>query len=88
MKRRTKAERRARREEFRVRGEELLKRVKELIKEGNVRRVTISDKKGKEIISFPLTVGVAGALLAPYLAAVGAVAALLTECTVTVERTK
>lgn len=76
-----------RKEEFRLRGEELLKKVKELIKEGNVRRITISNKDGKEIVTFPLTVGVVGALLAPMLAAVGTIAALLTECTLTVERT-
>jgi hypothetical protein len=88
LKRKTRAERKVRREKFRVKGEELLRKIKELIKEGNVRRVTIADKKGGDIMSFPLTVGVVGALLAPPLAAVGAVAALLTECTVTVERTK
>lgn len=73
-------------EEFRVEGEELLKKVKELIKKGNVRKITIKDKKGKEIMSIPLTVGVVGAIIAPALAAVGAVAALVTECTVVVER--
>jgi hypothetical protein len=80
------AARRVRRERFEIKGEELLKRVKELIKEGNVRKITISDKKGKEIVTFPLTVGVVGAIIAPMLAAVGAIAALLTECTLTVER--
>jgi len=73
-------------EEFKVSGEELLKKVKELIKEGNVRKVTIKDKDGKVILSFPLTLGVVGAVLAPMLAAVGAVAALVTECTISVER--
>ncbi len=73
-------------EEFKVSGEDLLKKVKELIKEGNVRKVTIKDKDGKAILSFPLTLGVVGAVLAPMLAAVGAVAALVTECTISVER--
>ena len=73
-------------ESFKINGEELLKKVKELIREGNVRKVTILDKKGKEILVIPLTVGVVGAILAPSLAAVGAVAALLTECTIKVER--
>jgi hypothetical protein len=73
-------------EEFKVKGEELLKKVNELIKEGNVRKVTIKDKEGKEILSFPLTLGVIGAVVAPILAAVGAVAALVTECTISVER--
>jgi hypothetical protein len=75
-------------EEFKVTGEQLLKKVKELIKEGNVRKISIQDKNGKEIISFPLTLGVIGAVLAPVLAAVGAVAALVTECTISVERVK
>ncbi len=73
-------------ESFKVEGENLLKKVKELISEGNVRRITIKDKAGKEIIVIPLTVGIVGAVLAPALAAVGAVAALLTECTISVER--
>ncbi len=73
-------------EEFKVSGEDLLKKVKELLKEGNVRKVTIKDKDGKAILSFPLTLGVVGAVLAPMLAAVGAVAALVTECTISVER--
>jgi len=73
-------------EEFKVRGEKLLQKVKEIIKEGNVRRITIKDKEGKIVVEFPLTLGVIGAALAPILAAVGAIAALLTECTISVER--
>jgi hypothetical protein len=73
-------------EEFKVSGEELLKKIKELLKEGNVRKITIKDKEGKAILSFPLTIGVVGAVLAPMLAAVGAAAALITECTISVER--
>lgn len=76
----------AKKEEFRVSGEGLIQKVKELINEGNVRKITISDKNGKELIVFPLTVGVVGALLAPVLAAVGAIAALIGECTISVER--
>jgi hypothetical protein len=60
--------------------------VKELIEEGNVRKITIHDKSGKELASFPLTIGVVGALLLPMLAAIGAIAALITECSITVER--
>lgn len=75
-------------EEFKVSGDALLKRVKELIREGNVRKITIKDKKGKTLIEFPLTIGVVGAVLAPVLAAVGAIAALVTECTISVEREK
>jgi hypothetical protein len=73
-------------EDFKVQGEQLLQKVKELVKEGNVRKITIKDKEGKELFTFPLTFGVVGAVLAPVLAAVGAVAALVTECTISVER--
>lgn len=73
-------------ETFKVNGDELVRRVKEIISEGNVRRITIKDKNGKEIIVLPLTVGVVGAVFAPALAAVGAIAALITECTITVEK--
>jgi Domain of unknown function (DUF4342) len=71
---------------FTVNGESLLKKVKELIEEGNVAKITIKDKSGKELMSFPLTVGVVGAVFAPVLAAVGALAALIGECTIAVER--
>ncbi|OGK62604.1 hypothetical protein A2334_03475 [Candidatus Roizmanbacteria bacterium RIFOXYB2_FULL_38_10] len=73
-------------ESFKVSGEELIKKFKELIKEGNVRRITIKEKTGKTIIDIPLTIGVVGAVLAPVLAAVGAIAALIAECTIAVER--
>ena len=73
-------------EEIKVTGEQLISKVKELIKEGNVRKVAIKDKQGNIIIEFPLTLGVIGAALAPVLAAVGSVAALVTECTISVER--
>ena len=71
---------------FTINGENLLKKVKELIEEGNIRKITIHEKSGKELMSFPLTVGVVGAVLAPVLAAIGALAALIGECTITVER--
>ncbi|NGM62732.1 DUF4342 domain-containing protein [Sphingobacterium sp. SGG-5] len=73
-------------ETFYTTGENLLKKIKELIAEGNVTKISIADKNGNEIISFPATIGVIGAIFAPIIAAVGAVAALLTECKVTVER--
>lgn len=73
-------------ESFKINGENLLRKVKELIAEGNIRKITIHDKDGKEIMNFPLSVGVVGALLAPVLAAIGAVAALVGECTITVEK--
>ena len=73
-------------EEFKVSGEELLAKVKALIEEGNVRKITIKGKDGKTILEFPLTYGVVGALLLPAFAAIGAAAALLTECTISVVR--
>lgn len=75
-------------ESFKVNGAELLQKVKSVINEGNVRKITIKDKNGKTLIHVPLTLGVVGAVLAPVLAAVGAIAALVTECTITVERKK
>jgi hypothetical protein len=73
-------------ESFSLHGENLLKKIKELIEEGNIRKISIHDKEGKELMSFPLNIGVVAAVLAPILAAVGALAALITECTITVER--
>ena len=73
-------------ETYKVRGEELIEKVKELIHEGNVRKIIISDKDQKTIAEFPLTFGVVGALVAPVLAAVGAIAALVSECSITVVR--
>ena len=75
-------------EEFRVDGEELIGKVKKLINEGNIRRVIIKDKNDKVIFEIPLTFGVDGALIAPQLAALGAIAALLSEATVVVEKTE
>jgi len=74
-------------EEFSIKGEDLLAKVKQLIAEGNVRRMIIKDKTNKTIIEIPLTIGLVGIVLAPVLAAVGAIAALVTECTILVERT-
>ena len=73
-------------EEFKVKGDELLGQIKELIREGNVRRVTIKNTDGRTLLEIPLTIGVVGALIAPVAAAIGAVAALVTECTVTITR--
>ena len=73
-------------EEFSVAGEEILAKVKQLLREGNIRRVVIKDKTGHVLVEFPLTIGVVGAALAPMLVAVGAVAALISEATVVVEK--
>jgi hypothetical protein len=82
----TKQTKTAKRQSFTVRGDELLNKVKEVVKEGNVRKIIIKDKEGRVLIELPLTVGVVGVVLAPVLAAVGAIAALVTECTITIER--
>jgi hypothetical protein len=73
-------------EEFKVNGEDLLKKVKEIIAEGNVHKIGIKNKEGKVLMQIPLTLGIIGAVLLPVLAAVGAIAALLIECTIVVER--
>ncbi len=75
-------------EEFKVEGKKVVGRVKALIKEGNVRKITVKDSKGKIILSLPVTAGVIGAVLLPPLVILGAVAAFLTECTITVQREK
>lgn len=74
-------------EEFKISGEDIMANLKKLVNEGNVRKIMVKDKKGKIIAEFPLTVGVVGALLAPILAAVGAIVALATDCVISVERT-
>lgn len=74
-------------EEVRISGDTLVSKVKELVHEGNVRRIIIKSDAGQTLIEVPLTVGVVGAVLLPVWAAVGALAALLTSCTIVVERT-
>ena len=74
-------------ESFKVAAGQLVDAVKTLLHEGNVRRIVIK-QDGRTIAEFPLTVGVVGAVVAPVLAAVGAIAAVLTECTIEVERSK
>ena len=73
-------------EQFKVYGHELLLKVKELIKEGNVRRIIIKNEKDKVMMEIPVTFAVVGAFFAPVLAAIGALAALMTKCTIEVER--
>ena len=74
------------REEIHVSGEELISKIKELVHEGNIRRVIIQNEKRRTLIDIPLSLGVVGVLLAPQLAAVGAIAALITKGTIIVER--
>jgi len=76
----------SRTEELTVNGEQLVSTVKELVHQGNIRRITVKNRDGKSLIEIPLTLGVVGILLLPTLAALGAVAALVTECTIVIER--
>ncbi len=73
-------------EQFKIDGHEVLQKVKQLIKEGNVRRIIIKNEKGKVMMEIPMTFAVVGAVFAPVLAAVGALAALMNKCTIEVER--
>ncbi len=74
-------------EELQVMGEQLLTRVKELISEGNVRRIIIK-QEGHTILEVPLTVGVVGVLVAPVLAAIGVIGALIAQCSIEVIRSE
>ena len=73
-------------EEFRVKGDEILAKIKELIQEGNIRHILIKNEDGKTLIDIPLTVGVVGTIIAPQLAAIGAIASLVTNGTIVIER--
>jgi phage-related minor tail protein len=72
--------------EFKVKGEELMQKIRELIEEGNVHRIIIKDDSGKVYLEIPVTLGVIGALIAPVLAAVGALAAWAADFTIEVIR--
>lgn len=73
-------------EEFKVSGDDIVSFVKRIIKEGNTRRIIIKNEEGNTLIEFPVTIGAVGAIIAPFLAAVGAIAALVTKCTIVVEK--
>lgn len=73
-------------EEFRVSGEAVVAKVKELVHEGNVRRIAVKNDDGKTLIEIPLTLGVIGTVLLPVWAALGAIAAMVANLTITVER--
>jgi uncharacterized membrane protein YvbJ len=73
-------------EEFSVSADDLIEKIKQLIHEGNITRIVIKDERGKTLFEMPATVGVVGAILVPWLAALGAIAALATRCTLVVER--
>ena len=80
--------RKVRKEEFSVSADDLIQRVKELIHEGNITRIVVKDEKDRVLFEMPATVGVVGVILAPWLAALGVIAALATRCTLVVERTE
>ena len=80
------SEEKVRVEEFQVSGDMLVAKIKELVRQGNIRRVVIKNEEGRTLIDIPVTVGVVGAILAPQLAAIGAIAALLTKSTIVVEK--
>ena len=71
-------------EEFVVNGDNLVSKVKEIIKSGNASEIIIKNEKDETLIKFPVTIGVVGVVVAPVLAAVGAIAALVTECKIVV----
>jgi repressor of nif and glnA expression len=73
---------------YRVSGSEIMKKIEEIIHEGNARRIIIKNEKNETILEFPVTVGVIGIVLAPILAAVGALAAIVSNVTIVVERRK
>lgn len=73
-------------ETFTLDSEELVQKLKELVHEGNVTRIIVKDEKGSLLLDLPVTIGVVGLILAPILAAAGAIAAIATKCTVTIER--
>ncbi len=80
------AKKNIKREEFKISGGDVVKKIKEIIKAGNVRRIIIKNEKGKSLIEIPVTLGVVGAVLLPVWAAIGAIAALVTKCTIVVEK--
>ena len=73
-------------ETFKAEGENVVEKVKQVVHEGNVRRVVVKHD-GRKVAEFPLTAGVVGAVLAPVLAAIGALVALMQDCTIEIERT-
>jgi len=73
-------------EEFTVSADNLIEKVKELLHEGNVTRIIVKDDKGKVLLEIPATIGVIGVVLAPWLAALGVIAALATNCKIVVEK--
>lgn len=78
--------RKVRKEEFSVSADDLIEKVRQLLREGNITRIVVKDDQGRTLLEIPATVGVVGAILVPWLAALGVIAALATRCTLVVER--
>lgn len=76
----------AAKEEFSVSSDELIKKIKELIREGNVTRIVVKNERGETLLEIPATIGVIGAILAPWMAALGVIAAMATRCKIIVEK--
>jgi len=76
----------SRTEEFKLDGSEILGKIKEIIHQGNIRRIILKNEEGKTFVEIPLTVGLVGAAFAPVLAAIGAIAALVSKLTIVVEK--
>jgi hypothetical protein len=73
-------------EEFKVNGEDIMATIKRIIAAGNARKIIIKNESGDTVVEFPLTIGAVGVVIAPVLAAIGAIAALVTKCTIVVEK--
>ena len=80
------SEEQVRTEEYQVDGDYLVHKIKELVHEGNIRRIIIKNENGERLIEVPLTIGAVGVVLLPVWAAIGAIAALVTNCTIVVEK--
>jgi len=75
-------------EELKVTGDQLVDSVKKLVREANVRKLILKNDKGDKIIEIPVSAATIGAVLLPVLAAIGALAAMMTDCTIVIEKTK
>jgi intein/homing endonuclease len=73
-------------EDINVKSEDLMKTVKKLLKKGNINRISIKDKEGNVVVEVPVNIGILGGIMAPGLAAIGALAAVMTECTISIEK--
>jgi hypothetical protein len=87
MIKKSKAKPKTKKEEVRVSGKNLVATLRRLVAEGNARHIIVKNLKGRVLFEFPLTAGVVGTVLLPVFAGIGAIAAMIGECTISVERT-